>query len=51
MHIVNITEAKKDLATLVKRVLAGDDIVIARHGKPLVRLSPYRPAPNSRTGL
>jgi prevent-host-death family protein len=42
MHIVNISEAKTHLTQLVKRVLAGEDIVIARQGEPLVRLSVYQ---------
>lgn len=41
MQITNIYEAKTKLSQLVDKTLDGDDIVIARAGKPLVRLVPY----------
>ena len=37
---VNIAEAKAKLSALVDRALAGEEIVIARAGKPLARLVP-----------
>ena len=37
---INIYEAKTHLSRLVDRATAGEDIVIARAGKPLVRLVP-----------
>jgi prevent-host-death family protein len=37
---VNIAEAKAKLSSLLDRALAGEDIVIARAGKPLARLVP-----------
>ena len=39
---VNIYEAKTRLSQLVDRAAKGDDIVIARAGRPLVRLVAYR---------
>lgn len=33
-------EAKTNLSQLVERAEAGEEIVIARHGKPVVRLTP-----------
>lgn len=33
-------EAKTQLSRLVERVEAGEDIVIARHGRPVARLVP-----------
>jgi antitoxin (DNA-binding transcriptional repressor) of toxin-antitoxin stability system len=50
MHIVNISEAKTHLTQLVKRVLAGEDIVIARQGEPMVRLSVYQTDLTPREG-
>lgn len=50
MHVVNISEAKTHLAQIVKRVLAGEDIVIARQGEPLVRLSVYQADLTPREG-
>jgi len=42
---VNIAEAKAKLSELIDRALAGEEIVLARAGKPLVRLVPVnRPA-------
>ena len=35
---VNMLEAKNQLSKLVKAAVAGDEVVIANNGKPLVRL-------------
>jgi prevent-host-death family protein len=43
VDIVNIHHAKSTLSSLVARVEAGEEIVIARAGKPIARLVPYRP--------
>ena len=37
---VNIAEAKAKLSSLLDRALSGEEVVIARAGKPLVRLVP-----------
>lgn len=37
--IVNINEAKTQLSRLVDRAAAGEEILIVRAGKPLVRLA------------
>jgi prevent-host-death family protein len=37
---VNIAEAKAKLSSLLDRALTGEDVVIARAGKPLARLVP-----------
>jgi prevent-host-death family protein len=45
--IVNIYEAKAKLSSLIQEALAGNDVIIARAGKPCVRLTPLansRPA-------
>jgi prevent-host-death family protein len=39
---VNIHEAKTHLSRLVERAEAGEEIVIARAGKPVARLGPLR---------
>ena len=39
-EIVNMHQAKTTLSRLVERALAGEDVIIARNGKPLVRLVP-----------
>jgi prevent-host-death family protein len=40
--IANIYEAKTHLSRLVERVAAGEEVVIAKAGKPVARLIPYR---------
>jgi len=37
---VNLYEAKTQLSSLVERAAAGEEIVIAKAGKPMARLSP-----------
>jgi prevent-host-death family protein len=41
MRTVNIRAAKNHLSRLVDEVAAGDEIVIAKAGKPLARLVPF----------
>ncbi len=36
----NVAEAKAQLSTLVRKALQGEDVVIARDNKPLLRLVP-----------
>lgn len=48
MGTVNLYEAKTHLSRLVDQAAAGEEIVIAKAGKPvakLVPLTPVRPAP------
>ncbi len=40
---VNIHEAKTHLSRLVERALAGEEVTIAKAGKPVVRLIPIEP--------
>lgn len=40
MLSINMHEAKSQLSKLVERALAGEEIIIARAGQPLVRLMP-----------
>ena len=51
-HTVNIHEAKTHLSRLVDEVAAGTEIIIAKAGKPMARLSPIvAPARKKRLGL
>ena len=43
MRIVNIHTAKTHLSRLLEEVAAGEEIVIAKAGKPVARLLPYAP--------
>ncbi len=38
MHFVNIQQAKTQLSRLLARAEAGEEVVIARRGKPVARL-------------
>ncbi len=40
---VNIYEAKTRLSQLVDRAAKGDDVIIARAGRPIARLVAFRP--------
>ena len=42
--VVNIDEAKTQLSRLVDRAAAGEDILIARHGRPIAKLSRLEPS-------
>lgn len=46
--IVNIHEAKTHLSKLLHRVLAGEEIIIAKSGKPIARLLPVSQKPAQR---
>ena len=48
--LVNIYEAKTHLSALLDRAVAGEEIVIARSGKPLARLMPVSVA-SSKSGV
>lgn len=39
MESVNIYDAKTRLSQLVDRAAAGEDVVVSRNGKPLVRIT------------
>ena len=45
MITVNVQEAKTRLSELLARVEKGEDVVIARAGKPVAHLSPVTSAP------
>ena len=41
MQVTNISEAKAQLSALIEKVLAGEDVIIGKAGKPVARLDPY----------
>jgi prevent-host-death family protein len=45
---VNIHEAKTHFSKLIARVLAGEEVVIAKAGKPVARLVPAEPKRKKR---
>ena len=51
---VNILEAKTDLSKLIRLVETGkeESVIIARYGKPVVKLMPYTDVPvSNRIGI
>ena len=48
LSVTNVAEAKTHLSKLIKRALAGEEVVISKHGKPVVKLVPYEHDTNSR---
>lgn len=49
MKIINIHQAKTNLSKLIEAVITGEEVVIAKAGKPLVKLIPYSEDRKSRT--
>ena len=49
MKTVTIHEAKATLSKLIEEALSGEEIIIARRNKPLVRLVPLEPGAGERT--
>ena len=48
MTSVNLYQAKTQLSQLVERAAAGEEIVIAKAGRPLARLVPLASRPGKR---
>lgn len=46
--IVNVHEAKTHLSRLLDQAHAGQEIILAKGGRPYARLVPLLPAPSSR---
>ncbi len=51
MAQVNVQEAKTRLSQLLQAAEQGEDVVIARDGKPVVRLVPVGPPPLRPVGF
>ena len=50
MKVVNMHDAKTNLSRLVAEAAAGEPFIIARAGKPLVRVVPVRDGPSPGAG-
>ncbi len=48
MKTVNIQAAKTHLSRLVEQAVAGEEIILAKAGKPMVRLTPVQPDASPR---
>jgi len=42
MQIINIHQAKTNLSRLIEKTLAGEDVIIAKAGKPVVKIVAYK---------
>ncbi len=51
MEIINIHEAKTNFSKLLARVNSGEEIIIARSGKPCARLIPFNKAKKRVSGI
>ena len=51
MTKANVHEAKTNLSKLIEQALNGEEVVIAKAGKPLVRLVPVREEKESVFGI
>ena len=47
--LINVTDAKAHLLDLVRRVEAGEEVVLTRHGTPVVRLTPVKTQVDAET--
>lgn len=47
---LNIYEAKTKLSQLVERAMLGEEVIIAKAGKPMVKLVRVEPAPKRTLG-
>lgn len=50
MSISNIHEAKSRLSQLIEQAEKGEEVIIARAGKPVVKLVPFKPKAKVRRG-
>lgn len=48
---VNIYEAKARLSALIEKAQAGEEVVIARAGRPVARIAPIIHAAGTRSGV
>lgn len=51
MKTVNIHEAKTHLSKLIQNVLDGEEVVISKYGKPVVRMEAYQKKYNRKPGM
>jgi prevent-host-death family protein len=49
MVVRNISQAKAELSALIEQVQKGNEVILAKAGKPVARLVPYRGPAHPRT--
>ena len=48
---VNIYEAKSNFSKLINQVIAGEEVIVAKSGKPVAKLVPFeKPSQNRKPG-
>jgi prevent-host-death family protein len=47
-HIINISEAKAQLSSLIEKVLAGEEVLIGKAGTPVAKLARYERSDKKR---
>jgi prevent-host-death family protein len=50
MSITNIHDAKSQLSQLIEQAERGEEVIIARAGKPVAKLIPYKKKASPRRG-
>jgi prevent-host-death family protein len=48
---ISVTEAKAQLTDLVRRAEAGEEVVLTRHGHPVVRIAPIKAVQDKQSRL
>ena len=48
MSVITIHEAKAKLSELIEKVLRGEEVIIAKRDKPLIRLVPFAEGGSAR---
>jgi len=48
MKVINVQEAKTHLSRLIDAASEGEEIILGKHGKPMVRLSSFRSSTTPR---
>lgn len=48
MHITNISDAKAQLSALIQKVMAGQEIIIGKAGKPVAKLVKFKRSDRTR---
>ena len=51
MASISVYQARAELSRLIERALAGEEIVIAKAGKPMARLVPIEPRRPRKSGF
>ena len=48
MHIINISDAKAHLSSLIEKVMTGQEVIIGKSGKPVAKLVRFERSDENR---